>query len=435
MKNDTIPSHCHKHALFTLFFVTFVMICFSAKAQLPPKEQRDSLFHVEMLEKMEKAKTPLDRARLYYQDFIYANYGIDYPYLYSDDYYSGVHRTPTFPNGADSALVLLRQLYDEDENQFMYYPICQLEHYLCKPHYPAIKQPDTTDFYIPLRSGSSADLGKGWQSNYTQHLLTRANWALSHCYWYTKIFKAANEPSIWIESKKNPQFTALRITISHLPGTSFTMYRVDMRKGKPYAIRKEGYHYFHTNTMSYTPIFTDSTTIRLSSGRWEKLQSILEKFDTLDWYNEGITIDGHRNFCEYAHDGNYHSYYSCGDRTTDSVAKYLYSFFKKPNTVSVRGEVCAMAYDKMFGNIRNRLDSVEVRANKRFSVKCVAKTSTANFKNNIFRLELPVGNYRLSFKCPGYKNETIKNISITGDTLVNVMMTPKNLEAISVNDN
>ena len=418
-------NHCRRYALIVMFFTVFLSVGYSAKAQLPPIEQRDSLFHENILYKMKDAETTMDRAKLFYQDFIYANYGEHDPYFFYDEYYSGVHRTPTFPNGVDSALALLKTLYNKRENQFMYYPICQLEHYLGIPHDPSITHPDTTNFYVPLQSGTSADLGNGWQSNYTQHLLLKANWALLHCENYTTFFKKTNEPSIWKKGKKNPQDTLFRMTIYHLPGSNFSIYNVNMHKGKPYVTRKFGYQRYERNFSSYTysTIISENRTIRLSQGNWETLLNLIEKIDSLEWVNEGQVIDGNRYFCEYAHNGHYHSHYTCEDPTTDSLHSFIYHLFKTGNTYSVYGEVCENVYKETFGNVRDRLDSVEVKVYRKFSTQCVAKTNTAHFRDNIFRCELPAGRYRFVFKRRGYKKERMKNIDITSDTLLNATMT------------
>jgi len=420
MKNSShISNHCRRHALILTFFAVFLSVGFSAKAQ----GQRDSLFHENILYKMKNAETTMERARLYYQDFLYANYGEYNPYFYEESYW-WVH-TPTFQNSADSALVLLKTLYNKKENQFMYYPICQLEHYLGIPHDPSITHPDTSDFYVPLQSGTSADLGIGWQSNYTQHLLTKAEWALSHSKTYTTFFEKTNEPSIWKKGKKNPQISLFRMTIYHLPSTRFSIYNVGMDKGKPYVSLKEGYQKYNRVFSSYTcsTIISEHRTIRLSQGKWEILLNLIEKIDSLEWVNEGQVIDGNRYFCEYAHNGHYHSHYTCEDPTTDSLHNFMYHLFKTNNTFSVYGEVCESVYEETFGNIRNRLDSVEVKVYNKFSTQCVAKTNTALFHDNIFYCELPAGHYRFVFKRQGYKKETMKNINITSDTLLNATMT------------
>ena len=195
--------------------------------------QNDSIVHAYFMERLQEAKTAIDSAEIYYSDFIYYNGGEESPY---ESYHpfnenDSLPRTLLFPYGVDSALAIFRRLYWNDDMEHLYFPIVQLEHALGLPHDFTIAPPDTSDFYMPLQSGTYDDLGLGWQTNYTQYLYPHAEWALRHCKYYTNLFRDLDEPSLWKQ-----QDTMLRVTVTHLPHGNKTIIRVYKHNGQPIAV-------------------------------------------------------------------------------------------------------------------------------------------------------------------------------------------------------
>ena len=226
--------------------------------------QSDSIAHAYFINELQKAQTAEDSAEVYYSDFVYYHGGTSSPY---DSYHpfnenDSLPRTLLFPYGVDSALTIFRRLYWNDDMEHLYFPIVQLEHALGLPHDFTIAPPDTSDFYMPLQSGTYDDLGLGWQTNYTQYLYPHAKWALRHCKHYTNLFRDLDEPSLWKQ-----QDTMLRVTVTHLPHGSKTIIRVYKHNGQPIAVcRSVGQEY--SCLKSFRNVQNNYNKQQLTSQQW-----------------------------------------------------------------------------------------------------------------------------------------------------------------------
>ena len=287
--------------------------------------QSDSIVHAYFMERLQEAKTAIDSAEVYYSDFIYYNGGEYTPY---ESYHpfnenDSLPRTLLFPYGVDSALTIFRRLYWNDDMEHLYFPIVQLEHALGLPHDFTIAPPDTSDFYMPLQSGTYNDLGLGWQTNYTQYLYPHAEWALRHCKHYTNLFRDLDEPSLWKQ-----QDTMLRVTVTHLPHGNRTMIRVYKDNGQPMAEYRSVYDEYTRIKSVRHIVQTRYEKKQLTEEQWNKIVHLAAAIDSLPWEERGTLIDGNRYWFEYSHDSSYHSNYSCWDRT--ELWEYLKQLFPKP---------------------------------------------------------------------------------------------------------
>jgi|GEM_PF-5044500 len=287
--------------------------------------QNDSIVHAYFMEGLQEAKTAIDSAEIYYSDFIYYNGGEYTPY---ESYHpfnenDSLPRTLLFPYGVDSALAIFRRLYWQEGMEYLYYPIVQLEHALGLPHDFTIAPPDTSDFYMPLQSGTYDDLGLGWQTNYTQYLYPHAKWALRHCKHYTNLFRDLDEPSLWKQ-----QDTMLRVTVTHLPHGSKTIIRVYKHNGQPIAVcRSVGQEY--SCLKSFRNVQNKYNKQQLTSEQWHEIMNKASAIDSLPWKERGTIIDGNRYWYEYRHDSSYRSYYSHKDRV--GLWQYLIDLLENPS--------------------------------------------------------------------------------------------------------
>lgn len=275
-----------------------------------------------MTKRLNEAENLEKRALVYYDDFLQANYG-EHPWwsVLDDDRDTTQPRTMDFPHSADSALAILYGLYWQEEKDYLYYPIVQLEHFLGLKHDAAIVPPDTSGYYLPLQSGTYADLGAGWETNYRQHLLLHTKWAMLHCKEYTEMFREFNEPDLW--HMRND--TMVRMTVFHLPGTGFSLIRVFKKNGQPTAMYIDGHQMYKDKKWCYVP--DERREERLSSGQWQEAMRLVAAIDTLPWEERGQTIDGERYQFEYRHGDSFHSHYSCFDRS--GLGGFLFRLFFK----------------------------------------------------------------------------------------------------------
>lgn len=377
----------------------------------------DSTYHNQLRDRLSETDDPHVKARCYYYDFVYINGGYCdpyFPFTWNDVPFE--LRTPTFSHSADSALHYLRHLYHERkknyfneiiDNVYMYYPICQLERYLGLAHDPSILPPDTSGFYVPLQSGTYANLGEGWQTDYSQHLLPYADWAVSFGRDFTHDFKELQEPSVWLDSKKDMSMTMFRMIVFHLPGTGYTMVRAGLDNGRPYAVLKHGYSEY--SDTGFVKKQGDSISLRLTHNQWSHLLQLTEGFDTLPWRDRGTAIDGNRYFFEYAHNGHYHSHFTCGRKQTDTIAHFLYGLFDKSRKSVVGRVYCTGVSPDDIDGV-NIPVTVEVRNFWGRLVKTVETdiSGTAGY----FYIELPVGRYRFTFLSEGYEPYTTERIRV-----------------------
>ncbi len=303
----SVVSRLCKMACVSLLIIFFTSV----------QAQNDSTQLDYMNERLREAATPETRAEIYYQDFVYAHGGYYSPY---DPFYNlaDTHRTQIYPYSADSALAILSRLYWQDGKEHLYYPIVQLEHFLGRRHDDAIIPPDTSEYYMPLQSGTYDDLGPGWETNYGQYLFPHVQWALLHCQSYTELFRTFGEPDLWHSNDG----TAIRMVVHHLPGTGFTLIRVCMVNGQPTVFLRTRYEAYEEQKWSYV-----STTeeLKLSLSQWQEIISLATAIDTLPWKTTGTAIDGNRYSFEYRHGSSYHSHYTCYDHT--GLSKYLFGLF------------------------------------------------------------------------------------------------------------
>ena len=273
-----------------------------------------------MNEQLRKAATPEARAEIYYEDFVYAHGGHYSPYDPFDDLVVvDTPRTQVCPHSADSALAILSRLYWEEGGEHLYYPIVQLEHALGRRHDAAIIPPDTSEFYMPLQSGTYDALGPGWETNYGQYLFPHVQWAFLHCQSYTELFKTFGEPDLWHQN----DHTAIRLTVHHLPGSDFTLIRVSMVDDQPTAVLRTGHQVYQGKRWRYVADETEER--RLSPTQWQEISRLAAAIDTLPWEAMGTAIDGNRYWFEYRHGNSYRSHYTCYDHT--GMSEYLFSLF------------------------------------------------------------------------------------------------------------
>lgn len=254
----------------------------------------------------------------YYDDFLHANYG-EHPWAFYNAPDTIQPRTLDFPHSADSALAILCRLYREEEKEHFYYPIVQLEHFLGRRHDIGIVEPDTAEYYMPLQSGTYADLGPGWETNYRQHLILHTDWALRHCKAYTEMFQAFDEPDLW--HMRND--TMIRMTVFHLPGSGFSLIRVFKKNGQPTAMYIDGHDEYKGE--EWHSVIDERKEKELSPEQWQEAIRLATAIDTFSWMDKGVAIDGDRYQFEYRHADSYHSHYSCSDRS--GLGGYLFRLF------------------------------------------------------------------------------------------------------------
>jgi hypothetical protein len=273
-----------------------------------------------MKERLNNAKNLEERALAYYDDFLHANHG-EHPWdpwaFYDSD--TTQPRTLNFPHSADSALAILCRLYREGDKEHFYYPIVQLEHFLGRRHDIGIVEPDTAEYYLPLQSGTYADLGPGWETNYQQHMMLHSDWALYHCKVYTEMFQEFNEPDLW--HMRND--TMLRMTVFHLPGTGFSLIRVFKKNGQPTVMYIDGHQEYKGKKWNF--VIDERQEKKLSPEQWQEVIRLASTIDTFSWMDKGVAIDGDRYQFEYRHADSYHSHYSCSDRS--GLGGYLFRLF------------------------------------------------------------------------------------------------------------
>ena len=286
--------------------------------------QADSTWWYDHINNMlQQASTPIERAEVYYTDFIFCHGGQSTPYY---PYYSLLEdqtkRIQAFPYSADSALSIFYNQYRKKGNKHLYYPIVQLEHYLGLKHKTSIIPPKTSKYYLPIQSGIVPPLlTSGWETNYSQYLFPTIKRALGHCKYYTKRFRKMREPNLWHREHD----TVIRLTCDHLPGTRFNIVRVYKSNGQPIAQLQIG-HIRYSRISSLSHIVLDKKIKKtLTQEQWQKVLVLATAIDTLPWFENGMTIDGNRYQFEYRHGTSYHSHYSCFDDT--GLAAYLYSIF------------------------------------------------------------------------------------------------------------
>lgn len=285
--------------------------------------QENEGFHLYIQEEIQKANNLHDSVKVYYHDFVYGHGGPSNPYFPEwDDEESLPYHTSTFSYSADSALVILYRLYQEKDKEHLYYPIVQLEHFLCRSHNTGIVPPDTAKLYLPLQSGTYADLGPGWKTNYRQHLLLYTEWALRSCEDYTDMFLTMGEPDLW-HMKTD---TALRMTVTHLPYGGLSLIRVFKKDGQPAAIAINCHKEYDGKKKSYNLIIDEREEKKLTPEQWQEIIRLATPIDTLPWMDKRIAIDGNRYQFEYRHDDSYHSHYTCFDHT--GLEGYLFRLFE-----------------------------------------------------------------------------------------------------------
>lgn len=288
----------------------------------------DSIRRAVWNEYLQDARNPEDSALRYHIDFVYCHGGYENPWI-AFDLSEDTTRIPAFPHSAESAIAIMYRLYHQDQNEYkyLYYPIVQLEHFLGLEHDTAVVFPDTSDYYMPLKSGAydELNLGPGWETDYSQHLMLYSQWAFNHCECYTRIFKTLDEPDLWHQR----QDTVLRLTVAHLPSSSSSVIRVYMDNGKPTAILYDIYSCYSEKNSSWYEKVDKTTKKRLKQEQWQEILKLATAIDTLPWKDKGETIDGNRYQFEYRHGTSYHSHYSCWDKT--GLWEYLYNIFYKKN--------------------------------------------------------------------------------------------------------
>lgn len=294
-----------------LFFTAIIALCTNASAQYDSLEVR---------------------AEKFYNDFVYCHGGYRSPYEpfdWSDDDKS--LRQPKYEHNADSALALFYELYQREGYEHLYFPIVQLEHFLGLRHDIGVVEPDTADYYMPLQSHTYDNLGPGWETDYSQYLFPHTRWALGSCEWYTRFFTSLGEPDLWHQSSG----TVLRMTVTHLPVATYSLIRVFLRDGKPFAVRRFVYSRYASREdweegkSNFIPDGYDERA--LTHKQWLAIQVMAAAIDTLPWETKGTAIDGNRYQFEYRHGSSYHSHYSCHDRT--GLSEYLYNLFEKPKQI------------------------------------------------------------------------------------------------------
>lgn len=288
------------------------------------QRRNDKNFHENQRERMQKAKTDEERARIYYQDFIYCNFGYTNPYFPYPEWDENTElRTPTFPHSADSALAILYSLYWQEGKEYLYYPIMQLEHYLGFRHDEAFVPPDTADFYVPMQSGTNANLGPGWETDYSQHLLLYTERALYRCKFYTELYRDLGEPDLW-----HSRDTAIRMRIKHLPSSGSTLIRVSKTKGQPTATRYYIVGVYNPTTKKRGTKVEERDKLKLTPKQWQEVLQLADTIDSLPWEGAGSKIDGNWYFFEYRHGDSYRSHFTCSDNIR--LAEYLWQLFDKP---------------------------------------------------------------------------------------------------------
>lgn len=288
--------------------------------------QSDSIVHALLIERLQQAKTAEDSAFTYYWDFVYYNGGEESPYesFYFFEETDSIPRTLSFPYGADSALAIFRRLYWQEGMEYFYYPIVQLEHALGLPHDFTIVPPDTSDFYMPLQSGTYDELNSGWETNYKQYLYPHAEWTWRHCKTYTALFQDVDEPNLWHSQND----TVLRLTVTHLPHGSKTIIRIYKHNGQPIAVcRSVGQEY--SCLKSFRNVQNKYNKQQLTSEQWHEIMNKASAIDSLPWKERGTVIDGNRYWYEYRHDSSYRSYYSHKDRV--GLWQYLIDLLENPS--------------------------------------------------------------------------------------------------------
>ena len=288
------------------------------------QRRNDKNFHESQLDKLRSAKTPEDSAKVYYQDFVYCHGGYTNPYFPFPEWDKNTElRTPTFAGSADSALVILYELYWQDGKEHLYYPIVQLENALGRRHDEAIVPPDTAKFYIPMQSGTNANLGQGWETDYSQHLLLYTEWALRSCKFYTERYHDLGEPDLW-----HSRDTAVRMRIEHLPSNGSTLIRVSKKEGQPTAIRYYIVGIYNSINRTWDTKVEERDKIKISPKQWQEVLHLADTINSLPWENPQRTIDGDWYFFEYRHGDSYRSHYTCSDNIR--LAEYLWKLFEKP---------------------------------------------------------------------------------------------------------
>lgn len=288
------------------------------------QRRNDKNFHENQRERMQQAKTDEERARIYYQDFIYCNFGYTNPYFPYPEWDENTElRTPTFPHSADSALAILYSLYWQEGKEYLYYPIVQLEHYLGFRHDEAFVPPDTADFYVPLQSGINANLGPGWETDYSQHLLLYTERALRSCKFYTELYHDLGEPDLW-----HSRDTAVRMRIEHLPSSGSTLIRVSRLDGQPTATRYYIVGIYNPIERTWGTKVEEQDKIKLSQEQWQEVLLLADTIDSLPWYDPRTKIDGNWYFFEYRHGNSYRSHHTCSDNIR--LSEYLWKLFDKP---------------------------------------------------------------------------------------------------------
>lgn len=272
-------------------------------------------------EQLAKAKTPEDRALVYYDDFLQSHRG-EHPWWSPFD--TGDTAEPrhlVFSHSADSALAILGHLYWQEDNEHLYFPIVQLEHALGRKHDAAVIPPDTSEYYMPLQSGTYANLGPGWETNYRQHLLLLTQWAVLSCKRYTQFFRTLREPDLWHMQGD----TILRMTVDHLPGDDISLIRLFKQNGQPKALYISAHQEYKNKKWHIVADERKEKTISLN--QWHEAMHLAASIDTLPWVDKGQTIDGNRYQFEYRHADSFHSHYSCFDRT--GLGGFLFRLFYK----------------------------------------------------------------------------------------------------------
>lgn len=288
------------------------------------QRRNDNHFHKSQRERMQEAKAPEDYAKIYYQDFVYFHGGYTDPYFPFPEWDKNTElRTPTFAGSADSALAILYELYWQDGKEHLYYPIVQLENTLGRRHDEAIVPPDTAEFYIPMQSGTNANLGQGWETDYSQHLLLYTEWALRSCKFYTELYRDLGEPDLW-----HSRDTAVRMRIEHLPSNGSTLIRVSNTKGQPTAIRYYIVGIYNPIKRTWGTKVEERDKIKISPKQWQEVLHLADTINSLPWENLQRTIDGDWYFFEYRHGDSYRSHHTCSDNIR--LAEYLWKLFEKP---------------------------------------------------------------------------------------------------------
>lgn len=288
--------------------------------------QNDSIVHAYFMERLQEAKTAIDSAEIYYSDFIYYNGGEYTPY---ESYHpfnenDSLPRTLLFPYGADSALAIFRRLYWQEGMEYLYYPIVQLEHALGLPHDFTIVPPDTSDFYMPLQSGTYDELNSGWETNYKQHIYPCVEWAWRHCKTYTTLFQDVDEPDLW----HGPQDTVLRLTVTHKPVGGQTIIRVYKHNGQPMAVYRS-VDKKHSGLKPSYNVQNMYNEQQLTSEQWHEIMNKASTIDSLPWKERVIHINRNFYWYEYRHDSSYRSYYSHKDRV--GLWQYLIDLLENPS--------------------------------------------------------------------------------------------------------